>query len=182
MPPSVEHKIGPLTARGAPFLPPGAYTKRRETRYIVIHCSDTPGHLDVNANLIRDWHIKERGWSDIGYHLVIRRDGTLELGRPQDTVGAGVVGHNAYSFHICLVGGRGKDKGPENNFTPEQFNALRLTCAALIGFYRGVMIQGHRDFPGVDKACPSFDARKWWEQERVKAVEYLERVTAKGGA
>ncbi len=80
----------------------------RTISMIVIHCSDTPDTMNIGAAEIRGWHTAKepngRGWADIGYHLVVRRSGTVELGRTEATVGAGVKGHNARSLHICWVG------------------------------------------------------------------------------
>lgn len=74
---------------------------RRITRRIVIHHSASP---DVPAAEIHRWHL-QRGWSGIGYHFVIRRDGTIEKGRPLETVGAhaGPDG-NSDSIAVCLTG------------------------------------------------------------------------------
>ena len=56
----------------------------RELNRIILHCSATPEGRDVPASVIRRWHIEDRGWSDIGYHFVIRLDGTVEAGRPTE--------------------------------------------------------------------------------------------------
>jgi len=48
---------------------------------LIIHCAATPPSMDIGAKEIDRWH-KEQGWSEIGYHFVIRRDGTIEKGRP----------------------------------------------------------------------------------------------------
>jgi N-acetylmuramoyl-L-alanine amidase len=140
----------------------------RPINRIVIHCADTPADMDIGAAEIRRWHVDERGWSDIGYHAVIRRNGNLEVGRPDDRPGAHAAGFNADSLAVCLVGGRGPDGKPENNFTPAQMQTLFLLIANWCAEY-GVsddQIMGHRDLPGVTKACPSFDARKWWAANR----------------
>lgn len=149
--------------------------------YIVVHCSATPPGMDIGADEIRQWHLK-RGWLDIGYHFVIRRDGTIEQGRPRDVQGAGARGYNHNSIHICLVGGvrRGRHKGnnsvgfvvkdvPENNFTPEQFASLRkLIFEELVPYAPKAVVLGHRDLPGVKKACPCFDVREWIRSLRAK--------------
>ena len=54
---------------------------RQKTDHIVIHCADTPDDRDVDMATIKKWHVEERGWSDIGYHFVIRRNGLVEAGR-----------------------------------------------------------------------------------------------------
>ena len=136
---------------------------RRRTMHIVIHCSATRRHMDIGAKEIRDWHVRGDGWADIGYHLVIRRDGTVEKGRALDAIGAHVAGHNATSVGVCLVGGLGEGKGwpPENNFTRAQWTALKTVVADLLARYPEAKVLGHRDFPKVNKACPSFDAKAW---------------------
>ena len=137
-------------------------TERKSTRYLVVHCSATRPSMDIGAREIRQWH-KAKGWSDIGYHYVIRRDGRVEKGRPENTIGAHVSGHNANSIGVCLVGGV-SDKDytkAENNFTKEQFESLKSLLKTLSEKYPKATILGHRDFPKVAKACPSFDVRPW---------------------
>lgn len=135
--------------------------KRKITNYIVIHCSATPPHMDIGAETIRRWH-KDRGWSDIGYHFVISQKGTLELGRPVNAVGAHVKGHNHESVGICMVGGVDGDGNPSNTFVPNQFLTLFGVVKYLKECWPMAKVLGHRDFPGVTKACPSFDAREWF--------------------
>ena len=74
---------------------------RSNTRRIVIHHSASP---DVSAAEIHRWHV-QRGWSGIGYHFVIKKDGSIENGRPLETVGAhaGPDG-NSDSIAVCLTG------------------------------------------------------------------------------
>jgi N-acetylmuramoyl-L-alanine amidase len=134
---------------------------RKSTNWIVIHCSATRAIQDVGAADIRKWH-RAKGWADIGYHYVIRRSGKVEAGRPVDTVGAGVQGHNADSVHICLVGGLNDDTWkPESNYTPQQWESLTKLVATLSKKYPKARVLGHRDFPNVAKACPCFAAKTW---------------------
>jgi N-acetylmuramoyl-L-alanine amidase len=128
---------------------------------IVIHCSDTPAGMDIGAREIRGWHTSPppagNGWADIGYHYVIRRSGLIERGRPDEVVGAHVQGHNANSIGVCIVGG-GHGFA---NFTWQQWGVLRGLITQLLCRYPDAAVCGHRDLnPG--KACPSFDARAWW--------------------
>ena len=141
-------------------------TPRKSTKYLVVHCSATRPSLDVGAKEIRQWH-KNQGWEDIGYHYVIRRDGKVEKGRPEGMVGAHVAGFNATSVGVCMVGGVSQKDftKPENNFTKEQFAGLKDLLATLSKKYPGAVVLGHRDFPRVAKACPSFDARVWAKKE-----------------
>ena len=139
---------------------------RKSTNWIAIHCSATRPAMDVGVKEIRQWH-KAQGWSDIGYHFVIRRDGKLERGRPVDAIGAHVAGFNATSVGVCMVGGvNQKDfTKAENNFTPAQWANLKTLLADLAKKYPGAKVRGHRDFPKVNKACPSFDAIPWAKKQ-----------------
>jgi len=134
---------------------------RASTKYIVIHCADTPPKMDIGVAEIRQWHLKN-GWSDIGYHFVIRRTGRLERGRPLDAVGSHVKGYNAISVGVCLVGGRQAKSGkPENNFTNEQWHQLYWVVSKLVEEYPDAKVVSHHDLD-KGKACPSFDAQTWW--------------------
>ena len=115
--------------------------------------------MDIGAELIREWHLA-RGWKDIGYHRVIKRNGIIENGRDFETVGAHVAGYNSDSIGICLVGGIDKNGTPEDNFTPEQHTALMAEIIRIRKLYPDIMICGHRDLD-PNKACPSFDVREW---------------------
>lgn len=134
----------------------------RNINLIVVHCSATPPSMDIGAHEIRQWHL-EKNWSDIGYHNVIRRDGSLEHGRDLATSGAHAKGFNQFSLGVCMVGGVDKDNKPENNFTEAQFTTLRGYLDTMSEIFN-VEILGHRDLPNVKKACPSFDVREWYTQ------------------
>lgn len=134
---------------------------RRITDLIVVHCSATKASQDIGASEIRKWHIEDNGWSDIGYHQVIRRSGAIELGRPLHVTGAHAKGYNSRSIGVCLVGGIDVNGDPEDNFTPEQMDSLSLTLDYWKRIYTTAEILGHCDLPGVSKACPCFDVRDW---------------------
>lgn len=129
-----------------------------KVKFLVVHCADTPAHMDVGVKEIRRWHL-ERGFFDVGYHYVIRRDGTIEKGRPDDRPGAHVQGYNGKSLGICLVGGW---KG-ENNFTPQQFSTLQGLLILLRLNHPDAKVVGHRDI-AKGKLCPGFDAIDWWQE------------------
>ena len=130
-------------------------------KYLVIHCSATSPLMDIGKYEITEWH-KARRFKTIGYHYVIRRDGTLEYGRNLQTQGAHVKGHNHYSVGICLVGGVDDLGHPEDNFTTLQYQELENLLRKLKQDFPNAIVQGHRDFPNVKKACPSFDVKSWW--------------------
>jgi N-acetyl-anhydromuramyl-L-alanine amidase AmpD len=134
-----------------------SWKKLQEVKFIVLHCADTPADMDIGAEEIRMWHLR-RGWFDIGYHYVIRRDGTIEYGRPTDRPGAHARGFNHISLGICLVGGKGGD-----NFTDDQWDALAGLVIGLKQAHPAADVLGHRDLPNVNKSCPNFDARTWYE-------------------
>lgn len=139
--------------------------QRNRTDFIVIHCSATKPGMDIGADEIRQWH-KDKGWEDIGYHYVIRRNGTLEDGRDLNSVGAHVAGFNSRSVGICLVGGVGDLGHSENNFTKEQLQTLRDIVKRLLMVWPNAIVQGHRDFPNVAKDCPCFDVKEWWDENQ----------------
>lgn len=136
--------------------------KRPATTHLVVHCSATRANQDIGAADIDRWH-RQRGFLRIGYHFVIRRSGIIEVGRPQDEIGAHVKDNNRTTLGICMVGGVDANDitKAENNFTPEQFAALKELLLRLRAEYPSAEIVGHRDFPGVKKACPSFDVKEW---------------------
>lgn len=139
-----------------------AFKNRTRTDFIAVHCSATKPSQDIGRADIDRWH-RAQGWNGIGYHYVIRRDGTLEVGRPLEAVGSHVQGYNEVSVGICLAGGVAEDgKTSEDNFTPAQKNTLAKAVRILLNEYPKATVQGHRDFPKVAKACPSFDVKKWW--------------------
>jgi N-acetylmuramoyl-L-alanine amidase len=138
--------------------------------FIAVHCSATPATATkIGATDIRLWH-RQKGWRDIGYHYVIKRDGTIEKGRPEDQPGAHEPKINSHSIAVCLVGGSPPIGSPEqkrglgeNNYTPEQWASLKKLVSDLSAKHPAAVVLGHRDVPGVNKACPSFDVKAWWK-------------------
>ena len=131
----------------------------REINRIIIHCAWTPQEMDIGAAEIRRWHIEGNKWRDIGYHYVIRRDGTVEDGRPIEQIGAHVAHNNHDSIGICLIGGkRGRDT--DFNFTRHQLRGLENLVLRLLDRFPRASVTGHRDW--AQKECPGFDVRAWW--------------------
>ena len=135
---------------------------RSKTDYIAIHCSATSEKQNFGAADIDKWH-RSKGWACIGYHYVIKRDGTLEEGRKETQIGAHVADWNAVSLGICLIGGIDADDHTkaEDNYTDAQWETLKKLLKELKVRYPKAKIQGHRDFPKVAKACPCFDVKTW---------------------
>ena len=132
----------------------------RKINRIIIHCTATPEGRDHTAKEIDRWH-KAQGWPGIGYHYVIRLDGTVENGRPIDKAGAHVKGHNADSIGVVYVGGCDKAMKPKDTRTPAQKLALMGIVDGFKEKYPNATVHGHNEFD-KGKACPSFDVRKEW--------------------
>ncbi|MFI3271844.1 MAG: N-acetylmuramoyl-L-alanine amidase [Pseudomonadota bacterium] len=125
---------------------------------IIIHCSATKANMDIGAAQIRDWHVKDNGWSDIGYHYIIRRNGILEVGRPVHRIGAHCKGHNVNTLGVCLVGGIDENGKPENNFTVKQMERFDVLLRRLKREHSSIAkITGHNEY--ANKACPCFDVK-----------------------
>ena len=118
---------------------------------IIVHCSDTPDNRDVTAADIHQWHTDGNGWSAIGYHWVIRRDGTLEAGRPDYMEGAHTKGENRRSIGVCMVG--------RDDFTEKQLTALYGIVKRIQARYHKppetvMPVYGHCEFDR-GKTCPN---------------------------
>lgn len=117
---------------------------------IVLHCTASPDYLDIGASEIDRWH-KDRGWSQIGYHYVVRRNGEIERGRPEHIQGAHAKGANQTSIGIVWVG--------TNECSPEQEKSLVGLVNILRGKYNVKIenVLGHREAVKTDKTCPNLN-------------------------
>ncbi|MDU2064778.1 MAG: peptidoglycan recognition family protein [Sporomusaceae bacterium] len=127
----------------------GPLDTRPATDLIVIHHVGLVDE-DVSAAKIHEWHLAN-GWSGIGYHYVIRKNGRIERGRPRDTVGAHAYGFNKTSIGINLVGNF-EDVEPKE----AQIKTAAKLIAALCNLYNfspdDTSVVGHRDLN--DTLCP----------------------------
>lgn len=121
--------------------------------------------MDIGVAVIRGWHVNGNGWTDIGYHIVIRRDGSIEYGRPMGIAGAHTKGYNRGSIGICMIGGIDKNGKSRNNFTKLQFATLRRLLRTLKADYKDATIHGHNEFSPKD--CPSFNVPKWLKDNNI---------------
>lgn len=124
---------------------------------IVVHCSATPEGREHTAEDIHQWH-RQRGWFEIGYHKVVRLDGTIEDGRPESKQGAHAYGHNDDSLAVCYIGGIGEDQYPKDTRTDAQKIALLEVCTDWCQRYgiSPLAVFGHTEL-NPNKACPCFD-------------------------
>ena len=139
---------------------------------IVIHYSATYPDQEVTRAIVDRWH-RDRGFREIGYQWLIRRDGTLEEGRPEGTLGAHVRGHNSGTIGICWAGGLERSSGPNVgvwNPTPEQE-------ATMVQLIRDIQqrhpdakrVIGHKDL--VPTECPGLPkggVAEWWVAQSTK--------------
>ena len=119
---------------------------------LVVHCSAVRPTQTSSAVQIDQWH-RQRGWKGIGYHYVIRRNGTIEPGRPEAQVGAHCTNHNRHSIGICYEGGLDIRGQPADTRTAAQKAALRALLTQLHRAYPRALIVGHHDLD-PQKACP----------------------------
>ena len=129
----------------------------RTITLIIVHCSAVRPDQTSSAAQIDSWHRRDNHWKlGIGYHYVIRRDGTIEPGRPEWQVGAHCVNHNAHSIGVCYEGGLDIRGQPADTRTAEQKAAMRTLLEQLHQRYPRALIVGHRDLNPAKK-CPGYE-------------------------
>lgn len=128
---------------------------------IVIHCSASRCNQRYTMEQLRYDHVVRNGWTDIGYHYYITLDGVTHPCRPIARMGSHARGWNGHSIGICYEGGLDKNGCIADTRTPAQKEAMkRLICDLHRRFPSIRTVLGHRDLPGVQKSCPSFNAWK----------------------
>lgn len=129
-------------------------------KYLTIHCAATPEGRDVKAATISAWDKAKFGQTS--YHHVIELSGKAVRTLDDQVKGAHTGNHNTGNIGICYVGGMDKAMAkPKDTRTTEQKRALRELILAYQKRIPGLVVLGHNDWPGVKKACPSFDVKKW---------------------
>jgi N-acetylmuramoyl-L-alanine amidase len=132
----------------------------RNIKYIVVHCTATQPSATIEA--IRRYWKEHRNFGDTpGYHYIILRDGDIVQLLDESKASYGVYGHNPETINMSYIGGIDKDGKPLDNRSDAQKDAMFNKLVELSEKYPKAEILGHRDFPGVNKACPSFDVRSW---------------------
>jgi len=130
----------------------------RPIKYLAVHCTATSQNTSISA--IQSYWKDHLGWKMPGYHFIVKPDGEVVNLLPIEQVSNGVKGFNSQIINISYIGGVDASNVPKDTRTPQQKASLLKLLAALKQKFPTAVIQGHRDFPNVKKACPSFDAKK----------------------
>lgn len=143
----------------------------RKVTKVFIHCSasDNPKHDDVAV--MKKWHTSpdpndpSKPWSDVGYHFFIKKDGTLQPGRPLEKTPSAQGGHNTGTIAICVHGLK------KENFTTAQFQTLQMLCQEIdIAYGRQITFHGHCEVSA--KACPVFDYKRLLNLDMLGHMQY----------
>jgi N-acetylmuramoyl-L-alanine amidase len=131
----------------------------RTIKYIAIHCTATPQSATIDS--IRNYWKNVLKWKQPGYHYIVKPDGSVVNLLDIDKISNGVKGYNHETINISYIGGIDEASGnPKDTRTDAQKVAIKNLLIQLRAKFPHAIIQGHRDFPNVKKACPSFDAKK----------------------
>ena len=129
----------------------------RRIDLIIVHCSATRCDRRFSVEDLIACHDARFGFT--GYHYYISRSGTVTQTRHEQLVGAHARGYNQHSLGVCYEGGLDSNGEPKDTRTPRQKRALLRLLRRLKAAHPDARIVGHRDLPGVTKACPCFDAQ-----------------------
>ncbi len=133
---------------------------KREVKFIVIHCTATQPETAIES-IQRYWR-EVKGWKDTpGYHYIIKANGEVIKLLDESKNSYGVYAHNSECISISYIGGIDKTGKPKDTRTRKQEVAMFNKIVELSNRYPQAKIVGHRDFPDVKKACPSFDVKTW---------------------
>ena len=133
----------------------------RRIDLIVIHCSATRCNQSFPVTALIRCHADRFGFT--GYHYYITRDGTVTQTRHEQLIGAHARGYNSHSLGVCYEGGLDKEGQPADTRTRNQKRSLLSLLKKLKRAHPEARILGHRDLPGVHKACPCFDAQNEYQ-------------------
>ncbi len=129
----------------------------RVINLIIIHCSATRVTREFSVEDLEACHLS-KGYTTIGYHYYVTKDGKLHKCRPEDMPGAHARRYNAHSIGVCYEGGIDANGKHDDTRTPAQKRTMVKLLRALKYDYPDARILGHRDLPWVKKDCPCFDA------------------------
>lgn len=128
-------------------------------KFLTIHCAATPEGRDVAPETIEQWDIAKFGQKS--YHIIVPLNGRAHRSLPDDVKGAHVGGANTGNIGVCYVGGCDKNMNAKDTRTAAQKATLRQIVRDYQSKHPGLVVRGHNEWPGVTKACPSFDVSAW---------------------
>lgn len=134
-----------------------------QLKLLVIHCTDTPYGREIYKEDIEQWHLKERGWSKVGYSDLIHLDGSITnlIEFNQDDIvdnweiSNGAKGYNGVARHVCYSGG----SGGTDTRTQAQKYALEIYVKYMLLRHPNIKVVGHNQLS--NKRCPSFNVAMW---------------------
>jgi len=129
----------------------------REIKYIVIHCTASQPNTKKEA-IINYWKNTLK-WKTVGYHRLIDANGVVHELAKYEQVTNGVKGYNSESIHFSYIGGIDESGRSKDTRTIKQKESLLYLVKQAKKQFPNAIVQGHKDFKGVAKACPSFDAK-----------------------
>lgn len=129
----------------------GFQAPKRPVSRVFLHCSDSDRPEHDSPKTVQRWHL-DRGFSGIGYHFLVTKDGVLHPGRPLEQVPAAQQGHNTGTIAVCLTG--------RHQFTAAQFRTLKQLCAEIQNQLPLVTFHGHKEVDDQGKTCPNFPYRE----------------------
>lgn len=129
----------------------------RTIKYIAVHCTATAQTATIDK--IQTYWREHLGWQSPGYHFIVKPNGEAMNLLSIEKVSNGVKGFNHETINISYIGGVDAKGKPFDNRTKEQKATLLKLLKELKKQFPNAIIQGHRDFPNVKKACPSFNAK-----------------------
>ena len=127
----------------------------RDIDMIVVHCSGSRCDHRYTMKMLRYDHVHNNGWTDIGYHFYVTRDGEIHRGRPTEKIGAHCLNHNRHSIGICYEGGLDAEGQAKDTRTLEQRGALLALLRELKKNFPKALIVGHHDLNPL-KECPCY--------------------------
>lgn len=151
-------------------------SRRATTDAIVLHHAAA---TTARAEDIDRIH-KNNGWSGIGYHYYVRKNGEIHRGRPEWAAGAHVLNHNNHTIGICAEG----NYETETNMPSAQLAALCALVSDVRTRYPAAEVKRHRDYMAT--ACPGryypFDDIVNYEEDEEMSyeqfTEYMGRYNA----
>ncbi|MDB4350316.1 N-acetylmuramoyl-L-alanine amidase [bacterium] len=161
----------------------------RDFTEVVVHATDTTKDMEVNYDVLKAWDVTERGLSEVGYHFIILRDGSLQVCRPISVDGIhSLKGHNENSIGIAFVGGllgnrsNREAKRSSRSFSMEQFNTFDTFMKAFYTVVPGGQVWGHNDIDHTRRSDPHFNVPRYLRNKFNKINVQTVKQTRENGS